>query len=355
MQPVYSAFKLFHYPDRLEALAAGRVPAPVHVRIKPTNVCNHACYFCAYRIDELSLGEGMNVRDRIPPEKMAEIADDLVEMGVEAVTFSGGGEPLIYPHIVDTVERLAAGGIRIGCLSNGSMLKGRVAEAFARHASWIRISIDGWDDASYGRYRNTKAGAFEGMIDNLTAFSATGTSCVLGASMIVDKDNAGRIVELGRRLKQAGVAHLKLSPCILSNDGAESNAYHGAITAEVEAGIAEARRLLEDESFEVVDHYHALAETFERPYDTCPFSRLLTVIGADQAVYACQDKAYTETGRLGSIAGRRFRDFWYSAENAAALAAIDPGQHCRHHCVAEAKNRVLVEHLATHPEHRAFV
>ena len=148
MQPVYSAFKLFHYPDRLEALAAGRVPAPVHVRIKPTNVCNHACYFCAYRIDELSLGEGMNVRDRIPPEKMAEIADDLVEMGVEAVTFSGGGEPLIYPHIVDTVERLAAGGIRIGCLSNGSMLKGRVAEAFARHASWIRISIDGWDDAS---------------------------------------------------------------------------------------------------------------------------------------------------------------------------------------------------------------
>jgi MoaA/NifB/PqqE/SkfB family radical SAM enzyme len=271
------------------------------------------------------------------------------------VTFSGGGEPLIYPHIAETVERLAAGGIRIGCLSNGAMLKGRVAEAFARHASWLRISIDGWDDASYAGYRNTKADAFERLIDNLGAFSASGTACVLGASMIVDKDNAGHIVDLGRRLKEAGVAHLKVSPCILSNEGAESNAYHAPISGLVQAQITEARSALADDRFQIVDHYHDLAETFERPYSSCPFSQLLTVIGADLQVYTCQDKAYTESGRLGSIAERRFRDFWYSAENAQALAAIDPGRDCQHHCVAEAKNRVLVEHLTTHPEHRAFV
>jgi hypothetical protein len=37
---IYSSLKPFLYPERLAAIAAGDVPAPVHVRIKPTNVCN---------------------------------------------------------------------------------------------------------------------------------------------------------------------------------------------------------------------------------------------------------------------------------------------------------------------------
>ncbi len=82
---------------------------------------------------------------------------------------------------------------------------------------------------------------------------------------------------------------------------------------------------------------------------------LLTIIGADLGVYSCQDKAYTPTGRLGSIAGRRFRDFWFSPENERALAAIDPSIHCRHHCVASAKNELINEFLSLAADHAAFV
>lgn len=35
----------------------------------------------------------MQKEDRIPFEKLNEIADDIIEMRVKAVTFSGGGEP----------------------------------------------------------------------------------------------------------------------------------------------------------------------------------------------------------------------------------------------------------------------
>ena len=37
----------------------------------------------------------MVARDFIPKAKMMEIIDDLVDMGVKAVTFSGGGDPFI--------------------------------------------------------------------------------------------------------------------------------------------------------------------------------------------------------------------------------------------------------------------
>lgn len=351
---VYSSLKVLRDPARLALLRAGNIPAPLHVRIKPTNVCNHACSFCAYRSDGLSLGAAMNAHDRLPREKMIEIADDLVEMGVQAVTFSGGGEPLIYPHIVEAVRRLAAGGIRIGTLTNGSRLQGKVADAFAEHGTWVRVSIDGWDGPSYARYRAVPEDAFEKVLKNLHAFARRSSRCSLGASLIVDRDNYRHIAVLARRLKECGVEHVKVSPCIVADSGAENNAYHDPLAPVVREQLAEAAAL-EDDGFRMIDHYHALPEKFDRPYRSCRMANLLTVIGADARVYTCQDKAYTEAGALGSIESMRFRDFWFSPENKRALQRIDPAQTCTHHCVADAKNRLLEEVLATDPDHAAFV
>jgi MoaA/NifB/PqqE/SkfB family radical SAM enzyme len=351
---VYSTLKPFLHPERLRLIGAGEVPPPIHVRIKPTNVCNHSCWFCAYRSDAVSLGSGMNERDRIPREKMLEIVDDLVAMGVEAVTFSGGGEPLIYPHIVETVDRLAGGGIRIGALSNGSMLKGKVADAFARHGTWLRISIDGWDGPSYARSRSVDEGEFDKVIANLTSFAARGSACALGASVIVDAANAPHLLELCEKLKRAGVGHVKIAPCIVRDAAADNDAYHRRIEPIVRAQI-DLVRDLEGDRFRVNDHYHALGDRFDRPEHRCPMAYLLTIIGADQMVYTCQDKAYTGAGALGSIRERRFRDLWRSAELKAALARIYPSRDCRHHCVASTKNERILELLSLDPEHAAFV
>ncbi len=351
---VYSTLKPFLYPERLQAIGAGRVPSPVYVRIKPTNVCNHACWFCAYRSDAVSLGSGMELRDRIPRDKMREICDDLIEIGVEAVTFSGGGEPLIYPHIVETVDRLASGGIRIGALTNGSMLKGKVADAFARHGTWLRVSIDGWDGPSYAQARKVDVDEFDKVIGNLAAFAARDTRCALGASVIVTESNAPHIHGLCSRLKDAGIGHVKLSPCIVHDSGARNDAYHARIETTVRSEIDRVRSI-EDGHFRLVDHYHALGGRFDRQGHRCPMAYLLTVIGADLSVYTCQDKAYTPGGALGSIRDMRFRDLWFSEEIASRLAAIDPSVACRHHCVASTKNEWINELLSLDPEHARFV
>ena len=351
---IYSSLKALHYHGSLDAMLAGELPAPVHVRIKPTNVCNHSCYFCAYRTDDVSLGEDMVVRDRIPREKMFEIVDDLIAMKVRAVSFSGGGEPLIYPYFAETVERLAGGDIKIASLTNGSRLKGKVADALAAHGTWLRVSIDGWDGPSYGLYRSVEDTAFGAVMDNLTAFSARGAECVVGASIIVDERNASHIAELCQSLKNTGVAHVKISPCIIANDGADNNLYHDAFKDVVQEQIAQAKEL-DDATFHVVDHYHSMEVNFFKPYKNCEFAKMLTVIGADSKVYTCQDKAYTQSGTLGDITAQSFREFWFSDENKQNLAAIDPAKSCQHHCVADAKNRLLDDYLSLAPDHLPFI
>lgn len=354
MERVYSNIKFMRFADRLEALAAGRPAAPVHVRIKPINRCNHRCWYCAYRSDTLTLGEDMDLDDRIPAAKMFEIVDDLVAMGVKAVTFSGGGEPLLYKELPEVVRRLAAGGVRVATLTNGTNLRGAMADAFAEHGTWVRISLDAWDDASYAAARGIPESAFTRLLDTIRAFTARRSRCVLGVSFIVGTENHAHIAEACALLKDAGVHHVKVSGAVVSNDVAENNRYHRRLAATVADQLATARAL-QDDRFSIIDHYHELGERFDKEYAQCHFMQFLTVIGADSRIYACQDKAYTRSGLLGSIAGRSFRDFWFSEEHRERRRALDPSVDCRHHCVAHQKNLVLNELLTTDAEHACFV
>lgn len=351
---VYSNLKALAFPDRLQALRERRLAAPVNVRIKPINHCNHDCWYCAYRVGNLQLGQDIDLKDQIPRDKMMEIVEDLLAMGVRAVTFSGGGEPLLYKPLAECIERLAAGGIRIGALTNGSALKGRVAEAFAEHGTWVRVSIDGWDGPSYAEARRVPEDAFDKLLANLTAFAARDSRCTLGASIIIGERNHAHLYELCRKLKECGLKQIKLAGVITSNDGAENNTYHLRFHDRVEEEIARAETLNGD-GFRVVNHYHLVAERFQRRYHFCPTIQFTPVIGADCMVYTCQDKAYTKGGTLGSIRERSFREFWFSAENRARAFAVDPAVDCPHNCASHEKNVLVADFLATDEDHLMFV
>ena len=353
-QKLYSHMKFMRYQDRLDALRDRKLAAPVHIRIKPFNHCNHDCWYCAYRVSSLQLGDEMDTRDVLPEDKMFEIVDDAIEMGVEAVTFSGGGEPLLYKPLPRVIEKLSKGGIKVASLTNGSNLKGKMADAFAEYGTWIRISIDGWDNASYAAARNIKEGDFDRVVQNMRDFTARKSDCVLGISFIVDNKNYSHIAEACEIFKDAGVNHVSISGVVVDNDGAKNNEYHRDIAETAHAQIAEASKMA-DANFSIVNHYHELEERFDKEYDYCPFMQFQTVIGADSCVYTCHDKAFNAKGLLGSIKDRSFKDFWFSEENHQRFFAINPSKDCNHHCVAHVRNEAILDYLSIDPEHSMFV
>lgn len=354
MSRLYSNLKFLRYADHVEAFRQQQVAAPVHMRIKPMNHCNHDCWYCAYRVGNLQLGEDIDLEDSIPEVKMFEIVEDVIVMGVKAVTFSGGGEPLLYKPLPEVVKRLAQGGVRVASLTNGANLKGKVADAFAEYGTWIRISLDGWDDASYAKARGIKHGEFSRLLKNIREFTARRSKCVLGVSFIIDEDNCDHLYEVCALLKDAGVNHVKFSGVVIANSGTENNAYHARIMQRAGRQIAQAQTLADDK-FDVIDHYHELEDRFDKAYTSCPYLMFLTVIGADSMVYTCQDKAYTRSGTLGSIRDRSFKEFWFSDENRERLFSLDPSVVCGHHCVSHGKNLAILDLLTLDPDHCNFV
>jgi len=351
----YSNLKIFHYQDKLDSLTQGNqeIKAPIHIRIKPTNVCNHNCWYCAYKSDTLQLGQDMVERDYIPLDKMMEIVDDIKTMGVKAVTFSGGGEPFTYRYFTETIKKLIEYKIPFASLTNGSKLKGEIAELFAHNATWLRISIDGWDDESYAKARDVKVGEFTRLITNMKNFvNIPNRVCNFGVSFIVDNTNYTKIYEFSQLMKTIGVDSIKISPCVVENDGKKNNEYHQKFYDEAKKLSQKVKNELEDDNFEVFDSYHLLEETFEKEYTWCPYSQILPVIGADLNIYPCQDKAYNlDNGLIGSIKETSFKDFWFNDKN--KFFKVNPSCHCNNHCVADGKNKMILDYLDV--DHLGFV
>lgn len=353
---LYTDKKIFHYKEKIDSLPreVNEILSPIHIRIKPTNACNHKCFYCAYRTDNLQVGQDMNIRDSIPLVKMLEIVDDIVMMGVKAVTFSGGGEPFCYPYLMETVEKLANSPVKFASLTNGARLTGEIAELFARYATWLRVSMDGWDDVSYREYRNCPDGEFSKIINNIKNFKKTSDRCYLGVSLVVDRKNATHILEFIQFMKDIGVNSVKVSPCIISNSSQENSVYHESISTTVKNLVRTAIESLQDNQFKIFDSYYIQHDEFVKEYIWCPYLQILPIIGADLNVYSCQDKAYNLTnGLIGSIREQRFKEFWFTDKN--KFFTINPTQVCNHHCVANGKNKMIIEYLEANSDHLGFV
>ncbi len=183
------------------------------------------------------------------------IGIDCAEMGVKAITFSGGGEPLVYKYMPQTLRKLVETPIAFATLTNGARLKGEVAELFAKYGTWVRVSMDGYDNESYKKFRSTGKGEFDKIIGNMEAFKKIGGKCYLGVSFIVGQENYHAIYAMSKILSEIGVDSLKISPTITSNESEATKAYHAKIYNEVKEQVARAKADFSSR-LEIYDSYH---------------------------------------------------------------------------------------------------
>lgn len=352
----YSNLKIFHHGDLLRSIEKGERVAPIYIRIKPTNVCNQNCYYCHYKNSYLDLDD-YSPTDFIPREKMLEIVDDMRDMGVKAVTFSGGGEPLVYPYITETMQKVLDSGIDLSIISNGTLLQGEKAEVLA-HAKWVRLSIDSSRKELYAKVRSVSEGMFEQLCRNIESFAKIkDKNCELGVNYVVGKENYPYVYEMAELMKSLGVNHVKFAP-LCSN---ETEAYHAPFKEQVMRELQRASEL-SDENFRIVDLYttdfmrvNSGIRIFDRAYETCYIKEMVCVIAANSKVYYCHDKAYLDNGEIGDLSGQRFKDLWFSDETTQKFRKFNARSICREHCVYDDRNIMLNRFFGMDKNHVNFL
>lgn len=160
--------------------------------------CNFSCQHCFH-------GELLKANDSYPP---AEVVDMLrhfrTNYDLAAVTFLGG-EPLLYPAIVDVCRGAKTLDLDVEICTNGHSGFMRQFESVAPYLDKVRISLEGLE-ATNDRIR--QRGSFKSAAQTIKVARQHGIA--VGATMTVTAANLDEVVPLAQLLEQLGVQELKL-------------------------------------------------------------------------------------------------------------------------------------------------
>lgn len=360
----YSNLKAAWHTGKIRQMREGKQIVPAQIQLVISDLCNHDCSFCAYRMSgytsNQNFGEATeagftnNPNRRIPADKCKEILGDAAAMGVGAVQFTGGGEPTVHRDHLGIFGFAMSRGLDASLVTNGARLSNGWADVLPR-MSWIRISVDAGVDSTYAEIRRIKPEVMHKVLANIeslrTEIDTQRTDCVLGTSFIITKENYREIAQAAEVLRSAGAPSVRFAAIF----SPEEERYYDGIVEPILAGLADAKSQSFDD-FEVIDMFSQRYKDLRDKapdYDFCGYQEFNVYIGGDLNVYRCCNTAYNDRGLVGSIKDQSFLQFWHSAAKAEAYGGFC-ARGCER-CAFNSQNKVINYMVQAEPTHVNFV
>ena len=127
------------------------------------------------------------------PTEALGLIDDLAEMGVPLILFTGG-EPLMREDIWELAQHAGKKGIKMALSTNGTLITPEIARRIKENGiEYAGISLDGATAETHDRFRNSP-GAFMRTVAAFAACHEAGLRC--GVRVTLTKENCGELEEL---------------------------------------------------------------------------------------------------------------------------------------------------------------
>ena len=168
---------------------------------------------------------------------------------VQSIDFTGGGEPLLQPKLVEWISEAKAAGCETGFLTNGILLEKELArQMISAGVDWICFSIDGATADIYEAIR--KGSNFERVCENLANIAAlrVGEVPKTMINFVLMQMNFHQVKEIVRLAARLGVDQVNFKQCdvIRGERGKGYGLFASKETREVrrlEKSLSKARRL----------------------------------------------------------------------------------------------------------------
>lgn len=338
----FSYGKILNHFDKLHQLKHYEASVtPITLELHLTNRCSHDCLFCMYK-DEI---RNTSLKSYQLEQSIAEnIIRDSKEMGVLAITYSGGGEPTLHPGFKKITALGKSLGLEQGLITNGSNLKRKdIRESILNNFKWVRISMDAGSDITYKVMHGCSC-KYETTVQTIKTLleDRTDKSPKIGISFLLTSFNYSDMIKLYNSFKDTSLDYIQIKPMIMSDE--DKKKYDNYLNEE---SIGELKRIInvsKDASgpkvYVVFDQFKNIignAHSFKRCYG----HPLYPVISATGDIYVCCMHLYNDAMRYDKIdKDKSFKDIWNSVLRYSIGATIDVSK-CPKLCRLAKTNSVL--------------
>lgn len=333
----FESFKVLAHAEKIRQIVGGEIPAPVEWVIYPSNVCGYRCGHC------IMAREQVDHRNTLSEHAMAKIPVDAKKHNIQCVIFSGGGDPLLNPHTLDTARALKEMGIMVGINNQGFLLDD------PSHFDFVRYSVDAATQETYKKIHGIDGwNRVNNNIARLAELRANGHKIEMGLAFLITPLNFNETRDFCVWAQQYNPDFIHIRPAYLDADYLDAKYPGGGaeIKDRIVPGLRQTAKEIEKEFKNVffrVDKF----EGFWSPkiYSKCRATPLMAVTSGDGAFLVCQDRGISkdeEYLRFGNYNTQSFEEIWWSDEHKKVLESIDL-QRCPR-CVENSYNEII-EHV----------
>jgi len=346
--------KLLWHLDRISEWQTTGKTSPIVFEIDPSNKCNQDCPWCSFR----KLRSESNVI--MCWETMRNLLENMKRMGVKAINWTGGGEPMINPHFLDGVKYAEVLGFDQGIFTNGQLLTPKKADVMAELMTWIRFSLDAGCPEDYTREHGTTEKAFFKVIENIKYLCSIRDRCTVGVGFIITKENYEGIEKATRIAKKAGADYIQLKPVAYRPGEEQMNPQFIRTYIMPQVNLA---TFLGDKNFNVMvtgyrfDDMMSPEGNYGRNYKKCLSHHFQGAVGADSKVYLCDHHKGVKEYELGDLTENSLKEIWASDKRKKCIERLDNTDLsqcqicCRNHETNKFLWNVVHPKKEMHPNH----
>lgn len=322
------ASKLTHYlinhPETLVHRKQHGFTYPVHAEIDLTWRCSLDCKGCHSKW----LHSGIELQ----PDQIKTIMTELHAHGLEAVTFSGGGDPMESPHFFYAVNLAYDLGLKIGLYTWMPEPTQAKIDTFDVKLDWV-----------YSHPFN--ASRFE---RGIIVTGVASRRCHWTAGFLLDESNWHKAAEMASKVDLNFFDGVDFRPlCPENKPDAKPLNYDW-----VEKSIFMLKQMSHDEPRITWSEYkfNGLLNGGKREYDVCLSTDLVALVGPDGQMWECVQRRGYPDSALGNLLTESLEDIWRRKKH--CRTELDG---CRILCRNDQDNIALYQLLGPAPKHHAFL
>lgn len=236
----------------------------------------------------------------------------------KTIHFSGGGEPLLHPDIIEALKLAKKLGLKIALSTNGVYLTQEIFDLI----DFPRISLNASSNDNYEQVCG--ADLFDRVTKNIQKLKGREK---LGLAYVLVPENSKGVYQFLKLAEQLKVGFVHIRPAYLKDDRDLRNCLPD-VEQQVKAFKGSVEVYFKIDKF---DGYWT-----PRIYDKCRATPLLAVLKANGKFIPCQDRLDLE---FGNFKKQSFEEIWFSEEHQEVINAIKLEECPR--CVETKKNEYI--------------
>lgn len=281
---------------------------PITIEIQPTNNCNYACSYCAYK-------KRKSQNNQLNFYVLENLIRDIELMGVKTVCISGGGEPTVYKYFDYLVGELYSRGVKISLLTNGVN-----QEKIIRDIDKFDYIVVHIASTNPKKYKRITKGDLENVINIANNIKEKNESVLVQAKLVIAEENMDNINQDIDKLLKYNFDNIICVPCYDYESKGNVAVNINKIQEEIFSKV---------QSPNVYFKYKNENDYANNCYMIC--KKMHALIFADGSISICPSNGVIGNGIIGNINDNSFMEVWNGYEHEHTIQCMND-VYKKHEC-----------------------